>query len=270
MKIISWTIINNEIDFVKDIIDYHLSWIDGMFFLDNGSTDGTLEYLKLRASQDSRIIIEEYPENFITQYESEWSEMSSPFPEVDVRNFAINQVISKMNPDWLIQLDADEVFTKRTKDIIIENENASCIGHSTINPVCLLEEHPLEIRGGLTLHDPHVRIWKADQNIFYMENPNLKGHQYHCIPSFGESKKHLFHHPMIKFTDEPIHFHLHWMYGAKLQKFYNKKGVFDRMAMTNCFINDDNEYDFVTYNKYSKFCPIEFWNKAEMWLGSGK
>lgn len=254
-KIITWSIINNEKSFIKDLIEYHLQWVDGMYFLDNGSNDGTLEIIKDYASQDSRIFLEEYPIKYTTQYELSWHEMSDPFPEVDVRNYAL-QAVEKLSFDWLIQLDGDEIFTPETRDIIYNNSMATCIGHSTINPVCKLQEHPTEMRGGYNLYDPHVRIWRANQGLGYIANPNFSGKQYHCIPVNFKNKIHLFHHPMVKFTDAPIHFHLHWMYGNKLDNFYNKKGITDRREI----LKDQSLHE------YSVHLPTIFWQRRNEWL----
>ena len=254
-KIITWSVVNNEISFIKDIIDHHLQWVDSMFFLDTGSNDGTLEYLTSFSQKDSRVFVEEYPIKYTPQYELMWHEMSEPFPEVIVRNHAISSV-TNLNPDWIIQLDGDELFTSTTRNIIENNNEYACIGHSTINPVCKLEEHPIEQRGNCILYDPHVRIWKANQNIFYTENPNFINHQYHCIPVFDNSKTHLFHHPLIKFVDNPLHFHLHWMYGKKMENFHNKNGIFDKKLM----IDNHN------FNKYSDMLPNLFKNRQQQWL----
>lgn len=252
-KIVSWSIINNEISFIKDIVDYHLSWIDQMYFLDTGSTDGSLEYLYSQAAIDSRIVVEEYPIKYKTQYELNWHEMSDPFPEVIVRNHALEQV-SKLNSDWLIQLDCDEVFLSDTRGVIEKNEQAVCIGHSTINPVCKLEEHPLEMRQDHVLYDPHVRIWRNKQEIKYIENPSFKGKQYHCIPT--SNGVHLFHHPFVKFIGGPLHFHLHWMYGNKVQSFFLNKGISDKKDIVK-------EQSF---HAYSEYLPVLFWQRRQEWL----
>jgi hypothetical protein len=130
----SWTIINNEIDFISDILEYHLPWLDKMYFLDTGSADGTLEFLKEQANLNSKIIVKEYHTKYIPQYEKKWEEMKNPFPEVEVRNFALEEV-EKLECEWLIQLDGDEIFLDLTKNIIENNSFYSILGHSTINPV---------------------------------------------------------------------------------------------------------------------------------------
>jgi len=112
----------------------------------------------------------------------------------------------------------------------------------------------LEHRGDYNLLDPHVRIWKPNQDIKYLINPAFNGKQYHCLPSWNRS--HLFHHPFVTFTEEPIHFHLHWMYGNKIEQYFNRKGIFDKKDM----VKNQNTHEF------SKFLPDIFWNRRQEWL----
>lgn len=224
-EIVSYSIINNEISYIKDIVEFH-SWLDAMYFLDTGSTDGTLEYLK--SLNSPKIIVEEYPEKFVPEYQLEWNAISNPFPEVQVRNFALARAEELLSPKWIVQLDGDEVWIPETKNIIQNNESALCIGCSTLNPVNDPSEMPREKRGGFTLYDPHIRIWKANNKILHIKNPAFHGKEIHCIPSMEGFGQHLFHHSKTKFVDNYLHFHLHWLYGKKLELFYKKLGISER------------------------------------------
>ena len=154
--IITWTIINNEIDFIQDILDWHLPFVDGMYFLDTGSTDGTLEILN-KAAEDhpNKVKVERYHISYTTEYEKDWEAMANPFPEVEVRNFALKRAEKLFKPTWFIQLDGDEIFLPHIAQIIKQNPNSAIISGSTINPVCPLSEHPLEQRKGNQFYDPH-------------------------------------------------------------------------------------------------------------------
>ena len=242
-KIVSWTIINNEIEFIKDIFEYHSPWLDGMYFLDTGSTDGTLEYLK--SIQSEKVIIEEYHTKFTPQYGKDWLEIKDPFPEVEIRNFALTRVSAIFNPKWLIQLDGDEVFLEKTREIIEVNKAFDIISHSTINPVCKLEDHPIEKRDGKVMYDPHARIWKAEVWIKYVSNPAFKGKQIHCIPVCNG--KHVYYHKKNKWIAEPFHYHLHWMYGKKTSIKY---------------------LDVQHTNLFSGYLPVVFWQRRNNWIAS--
>jgi glycosyltransferase involved in cell wall biosynthesis len=265
MKICSYSILNDEIDYIKDVLPYHLSWLDGMFILDTGSTDGTLEYLKFMAAKHKKkIVLEEYKEKYDPQYHLDWHEKVKPFEEVSVRNFAINRCEETLKPEWIVQLDGDEVWLPRTRELIEKlPSSAAMLGCSTINPVGTLETHPNEKRGGYNLFDPHIRLWKAGEGIEYFRNPAYANHankDIHCIPRTKTFPYHLFHHPKAKYTDEPINFHLHYMFGRKLEAPFLKNGETDRRKM----IEGQGK------NKYEKLLPAIFWKRREEWLEGKK
>jgi hypothetical protein len=231
-----------------------------MYFLDTGSTDGTFELIQEHSKLNSNIIIEKYHQSFIPEYNKIWEEMESPFPEVEVRNFALKQVEKVFNlnsNDWLIQLDGDEIFLPETKNIINNLKNDCwAIGHSTINPVCELKWHPQEIRHKLKLYDPHARIWKASLGIKYQKNPTMKNNQFHSIPTYNN--KHLFNNSFIRYTDIPIHFHLHWMFGKKIEGYYFQKNVVNKQNMIS------NQFK----NEFSSLLHEDFWETRETWIKS--
>lgn len=255
--IVTWSIINNEEDYLKDIIEHHLPWVDAMYFLDTGSTDSSLDILKEYKS--NKLYYEEYHTKYTPQYDVPWEQMTNPFPEVEVRNFAIKRCQEIFKPDWLIQLDGDEIFLPTLKPIIEKSSNGICITHSTINPVCELKHHNPERRGGYILYDPHARIWNSRHKIEYINNPNIKTGQFHCIPVFRSDaghKGHIFNHPLNVITNSPIHFHLHWMYGKKLEMFYAKQGIIGRKEIAKG----------QPTNVFSNLVPQVFWDKREQWI----
>lgn len=252
-EIVTYSIVNNEMSHIKDVVAFHSSWVDAMYILDTGSTDGTLEYLK--GLNNPKIIVEEYSIKYTPQYELDWTVMPNPFPEVQVRNFALKRAEELLNPKWIIQLDGDEVFLPETRNIISKNPEALCIGCSTLNPVNDPTEMPMERRGGFMLYDPHVRIWQANNNVLHMRNSAFNDREIHCIPSQENFRNHLFHHPKIKFIDDAIHFHLHWLYGRKVELFYNKMGITDR----NQIIQNRPT------NKFAEMLPLIFQIRRMEW-----
>lgn len=246
MKIVSWTIVNNEIDFIKDLLDYHLSWIDGMYILDTGSNDGTLEFLK--SYKSDKLVVESYHTSYSVE-DKPWEEMTNPFPEVEVRNYAIQQA-RQLNPDWLVQLDGDEVFLAKTRQVIEAHSTSLSISHSTLNLTG--DTFRMEWRRGLHLYDPHARIWNASHPITYFQNPDLPGKQFHCIP--GMNNKHLFNLPGNVFVDNAIHLHLHWFYGRKLQA-------------TNPRLSRKQIGESFRPNQFYQFLPVNYVKARERWIG---
>ena len=93
LKIVATILAKNESDIIGDMIEHHLSnGVSQIIFTDNSSTDNT------------RQIVEKYPEvvEIIdepddTHHQSKW-----------VTRMA--RLACKLNPDWIIHLDADELW----------------------------------------------------------------------------------------------------------------------------------------------------------------
>jgi len=255
MKLATWSIVNNEIDFISDVIDHHKSWVDHLYVLDTGSTDGTLEFLQEKAKTISGLVVEEYHTKYIPEYDIPWEHMSNPFPEVEVRNYAINRCKEILKPDWLIQLDGDEIFLKEVKDVIFANEKAVALNHSTINPACSLTSHRKEFRFGHDFYDPHCRVWNAKYAIEYMRNEKMGDKQFHCNPTIKGWNKHLFEIPGTVWVKNNFHIHLHWLYGKKMETFFNKSGIYTKSQMVS---NSP-------LNTFNKLLPSIFAEKRKKW-----
>ncbi len=263
MNITAWSIINNEIDFLPLIVPYHLQLFDNWFILDTGSTDGSYEYLKETLKLFTNVHVAKYPFSFIPEYEVEWRQMKQPFPEVEVRNYAIDCTKGIFtDADWMVQIDGDEVFLPETRKLIEryhQDSNVSFISHSTINPVLEIDKHPIEHRFGKKMIDPHCRIWRNHANVHFSQNPEIKDNkQFHCIPTCGG--KHLYRNRGNVWVDDKIHFHLHWLYGKKLEVYNKKLGIHNRFKMIEKQI----------INEYGNLLPHIYWEKRNKWLPSVK
>jgi glycosyltransferase involved in cell wall biosynthesis len=259
MKIVTWSIVNNEIDYIKNILEYHLPWIDGMYILDTGSIDGTWEVLEEYTKNNSKLIIEKYHTTYTPQYELSWEQMSNPFPEVEVRNYAIQRTKILLTPDWLLQLDGDEIFLSEVKNVILAHSNAAFISHSTLNPVCDTSTHRVEHRFGMKLYDPHSRVWNCKYNIEYIKNKSIKDKEYHCIPSIKGWNRHLFESPGNVWVKDNFHFHLHWLYGRKMEMF---------LKQTSPFSTREDILKNYPINEFGNLLPQIFIKNREIWKGS--
>lgn len=265
MTIASYSIICNEMDFIQDMIEYHSTFLDKMFILDTGSTDGTLEFLLKAAKTNDKLIVEQYHQSFVPEYALDWVDMQNPFPEVEVRNFALDRAEEITGADWILQCDGDEIWLPQTRQILEElGPEVHFLGCSTLNPVVPLATLPVEYRGGFKLYDPHVRAWRSGKGVSYFRNPAYAAHKnpdIHCIPGTKQFPAfHLFHHRPTRFTDQPINFHLHWMHGSKLELYFQRKEINDRQQM----IAGQEK------NEFSDLLPVRFWQRRLEWLSGEK
>lgn len=94
MKIISFTMVNNESEIIESFIRYNYNFIDEMVIIDNGCTDNTILILR-------NLINEGYS---ITIYD----ESIESFNQYRLENKYLSKIIDEKGPDIIIPLDADE------------------------------------------------------------------------------------------------------------------------------------------------------------------
>lgn len=94
MRIISFTMVNNESEIIESFIRYNINFVDKMIIIDNGCTDNTIEIV-LNLIQEG-LDIEIYDESL------------EPYNQFSIDNRYLNIIIKKYSPDIVIPLDADE------------------------------------------------------------------------------------------------------------------------------------------------------------------
>jgi glycosyltransferase involved in cell wall biosynthesis len=93
-KIVSVTRILNEDDIVEAFVRHHAAHIDHMLFLDNGSSDRTLEILKSLQSEGFPITV--------------FQNLSISFDEIGTNTWSYQVASQILGGDWVVFLDADE------------------------------------------------------------------------------------------------------------------------------------------------------------------
>jgi len=113
MKIAGITMVRNEIDVIEFCIEHHLSQgLDYIFICDNGSTDGTLEYLREKSNNDSRVFL----------YED-----SGQFHQQKIINH-LSGMAYKNGCDWVVPFDADELwFSDNTLKLDLQKVEKSSV-----------------------------------------------------------------------------------------------------------------------------------------------
>lgn len=94
MKIISFTMVNNESEIIESFIRYNYNFIDKMVIIDNGCTDSTMEIIRLLIKEGYDITI--------------YDESLEAYNQFRLDNKYLQKIINEMQPDIIIPLDADE------------------------------------------------------------------------------------------------------------------------------------------------------------------
>ncbi len=93
-KIISFTRVLNEDDVIEAFVRHHAAHVDEMLFLDNGSTDRTVEILK--ALQEEGFPLKLFRNHAVS------------FDEIAINSWGYQVASQVMAADWVVFLDADE------------------------------------------------------------------------------------------------------------------------------------------------------------------
>jgi glycosyltransferase involved in cell wall biosynthesis len=203
MKTVAWMVVKDDEFYVDMTLRSIMDHVSGMFILDTGSTDKTPEIIK---SYEAK-----YPGKIVTMLKDFGSDKEFRFGkkylEADARNFAMQNAISFFQPDWLLQVDSDEVFNGRFFEIL-----ESCygeydmLGHSTELPTSTttISANPADMSdwNGIKLFDPHIRAHSAKVPAAWIYR--IGAHVMLVVSSHRR-----------KITEEHVHFHLHRGFGPK-------------------------------------------------------
>lgn len=111
MKIVSFTMVNNESEIIESFIRYNYNFLDEMYIIDNGCTDNTIKILHNLKNDGYKIVI--------------YDESLEAYDQFRLDNKYLNKIIEESNPDLIIPLDADEFIISDHKDPRKEMEKLS-------------------------------------------------------------------------------------------------------------------------------------------------
>lgn len=97
MKIISFTMVNNESEIIESFIRYNYNFFDEMVIIDNGCTDNTIHIINNLIREGYKITI--------------FDESLESYNQFRLDNKYLNYIIKEKNPDIIVPLDADEFIT---------------------------------------------------------------------------------------------------------------------------------------------------------------
>lgn len=94
MRIISFTMVNNEAEIIESFIRYNSNFVDEMIIIDNGCTDNTIPIIRKLITEGYKVTI--------------FDESLEAYNQFRIDNKYIGVAIERFAPDLLIPLDADE------------------------------------------------------------------------------------------------------------------------------------------------------------------
>lgn len=97
MKIVSFTMVNNESEIIESFVRYNYNFIDEMVIIDNGCTDSTIKIVRKLISEGFKIKI--------------YDESLEAYNQYRLDNKYLNKIIDEIKPDLILPLDADEFIT---------------------------------------------------------------------------------------------------------------------------------------------------------------
>lgn len=250
-------VVRDDEYYVDMAIKSVLPYINNLYILDNGSEDGTIEIIE--AFSSDKIHLEKIKYDFpCASFDRGHHTITHPYwrydeqydgnsLEAQTRNICMRNCIETFNPDWLIQIDADEVFTKLFFDTLkkLNSSNISAIAHSTDR---FITEHHIArdpVKWDGDIYDPHRRSWKANVPVKWIK-PD-KGNK-HVVPRMPQISVIM---PQISviWIDGIVHIHLHRMFGPKSKSFLDNmdKDFYDEQMKHSKKVNFDwdSELPFV-------------------------
>lgn len=226
-KLACWMVVRDDSYYVDMAIKSVLPYVDGFYILDNGSADGTIEIIesfnsdkivleKIRhdipCNKDAHNSQERFPEYFT------WDEAClGNSLEAQTRSACVKSCVETFSPDWLIQIDADEVYTKLFFETLsrLDLGRLKAVQHSTdlFWGQNYIARQP-EIWQG-DKYDPHHRSWSGKLNVEWHRLAKNKD----VIPLMMPGKK--WFDKDCQWINGIVHIHLHRMFGPKSTGLWN-------------------------------------------------
>ena len=202
-----------------------MPYVSGIYVQDQGCTDNTIGVIKKTVGDAVPLMIEEVYNPF--------PRFSLEYNEPLYRNGSIERCESVFNSDWIIQCDADDIFTPFLFNQVQRLENTGIL--SCYNGIFYSSDRfitpgyktgwrgdMIEF-GGKMWTDPHYKFWRTSVKLRYPERD--AGH-FHNTPAKDP-------HPVIC-VEGICNIHLHRMFGPKAFNFWRSDGdVFEETIPFN-------------------------------------
>ena len=164
MKIFGVTVVRSEADIIALTLRYHLHLgLDGVFVLDNGSTDGTDRILEQLAQADNRI---------------RWSRYEGEFQQAELTTGLARDAF-RAGADWIVPFDADEFWFAPVREFreVLARSKAAALRAQVIHYIQAREQLrrspeallTMNRRASWTVGPPDGRALVEAQQIGYVE-----------------------------------------------------------------------------------------------------
>jgi len=194
-------VVRDEEFYIDMCLQSILPFIDHLYILDTGSKDRTTEIInEFSIKYPNKIILECGDFGGSRRF-------GEGYRELEARNYALSRARAHFNPDWIICMDADEVYSEIFFSFMNTaiSENRIGVTHATNIPVYpnMVNNNKdalSNVRGNI-LFDVHTRIWN-DKRLTVNWTQQIGQHVTLPIPVD-------FIIPSV------VHYHLHHMFGPK-------------------------------------------------------
>jgi len=214
MKIAAYIVVKNDAFYIDMAIQSVLPYVSGIYIQDQKSTDGTTDIIRSFAGQYPDIIKHEIIDTTIED------RFDPNYNEPKYRSLGVQRAEDLFNPEYILKLDADEIYTDyffqnifSMQDVLKDYQGVRVSGERFISKIykTACPYSAVEGPGGKKFYDPHTQLWKASLNLRYVKNPSMVGF-LHCVHVPD---------PIPAFWLSGIcNIHLHRTFGPKAFKFW--------------------------------------------------
>ena len=221
MRICAWMVVKNDAFYVGVAIKSVLPYVDGVYVQDQSSTDGTSEIIQSLESLYPNKIHHDIVDT------GENVRFTNAYNEPYWRTEAIKRATELFDPEFLLKLDADEMYTEHffrslegiRAPLMDGNINGLMLSgdrfiSKTHRAAC--PDDARKDRFNNIYYDPHILFWSCRVNVSYVRNPAFPNSFLHCV---------------LRPEPAPVHWvpgicvlHLHRTFGPKAKIFWEEGG----------------------------------------------
>ena len=216
-KIAAFMVVKDDAYYIDMALKSVLPYVDGIYIQDQNSTDEPLDKI-LEASSDPDYADKVFVDVLDTGIDRRFA---MEYDEPKYRSMAVTKTEELFDPEWILKLDADEIYTpwffETLNSLPLTAFNGVRVsGDRFISPT-YRSVHPTSVEmspEGKIFIDPHTQLWRAG-----------RGHNYVPNPGFTRF------HPILMPNPEPLlwlpgicNVHLHRTFGPKALDFWAEGG----------------------------------------------